>query len=244
MYNKISLVIPVYNEEKTLVQLLEKVEAVDFGNIEKEIILVNDGSKDKTSEILKKYENKPGYKVIHNPQNMGKSQSVRNGIINSTGDLVVIQDADLEYDPENLKAFVELFQQDKVDLIYGNRFGKKNKVVYWQNWFGNKFLSLFSTLFTYPKASIWTSDMEVCYKMANGEVFREIGKSIESKSTFGLEPELTAKFARARLNGKKLRFKQIPIDYYPRDAASGKKMNAFRDGFKAIWEIVKFNMFK
>lgn len=241
-YKKLSFIIPIYNEEKTLEQLLAKVESVDLGNIQKEIVLVNDGSKDASAQILEKFASNPVYKVIHNPKNMGKSQTVRNGLLESTGDLVVIQDADLEYEPENLKEFVELFQQDKADVIYGNRFGKKNKIIYVQNWLGNTVLSLLSSLFTGFRSGMWTRDMEVCYKMAKAEVFRDIAKTIVSTSTFGLEPELTAKFSKYKINNKHLRFKQVAIDYYPRSIEEGKKMHAIKDGLKAVREILKFNL--
>ena len=241
-YKTLSLVIPVYNEEKTLTKLLAKVDAVKL-SVEKEIVLVDDGSQDGTSKILAKYRNKPGFVVASNPHNMGKTQTVKHGITRSTGDLVVIQDADLEYDPQDLVKFIELFQADEVDLVYGNRFGKNNKVIYWQNWIGNTLLSYFSSLFTGLRSGMWTRDMEVCYKMAPGDIFRAIGKDIVSKSGFGLEPELTARFARYRLGGRRLRFKQVPINYYPRTMAEGKHMNAFRDGSMALFEILRFNLF-
>ncbi len=238
---KISFVIPVYNEERTLEQLVTKLEQLNI-EIEKEIVLVDDGSTDTTPQILANYKKRAGFVVLKNPKNMGKSQTVRNGILATTGDIVVIQDADLEYNPENLVSFVNLFLQDKVDLVYGNRFGKSNKVIYWQNWIGNRFLSLLSSVFTGLRSGMWTKDMEVCYKMARGDIFREIGETVVSKSTFGLEPELTAKFSKYRLNGKPLRFEQISIDYYPRTLAEGKKMHAVKDGLKAIVEIFKFNL--
>jgi glycosyltransferase involved in cell wall biosynthesis len=243
VYKKLSFIIPVYNEEKTLVTLLDKVEQANLG-IEKEVVLVDDGSTDGTLQILERYINKPGYKVLYNEHNMGKSQTVKVGILASTGDLVVIQDADLEYDPAELDKFVQIFSKDEADVVYGNRFAKQNKVIYWQNWVGNTFLSYVSGLFTGLRSGMWTRDMEVCYKMARGDVFRSIGQTIVSRSTFGLEPELSAKFSKFRLAGRKLRFRQLPISYYPRTIAEGKHMHAFKDGFKALWEIFRFNFFK
>jgi glycosyltransferase involved in cell wall biosynthesis len=241
-FNKLSLVIPVYNEERTILQLLAKLAAVPFG-IETEVILVDDGSKDKSREILQReFGGNPGYKIMFNEKNMGKSQTVRKGLLASTGDLVVIQDADLEYDPAELKEFVDLFQNSNVDVVYGNRFGKDNKVVYWQNWIGNRSLSAFSSIFTGLRSGMWTSDMEVCYKMVRGDVFRAIAQTIVSKSTFGLEPEVTAKLSRYKVDGKHLRFAQLAISYYPRTLAEGKKMHAVRDGIKALGEILKFNL--
>lgn len=243
-YNLLSFVIPVYNEEKTLSQILNKVEAVDLG-IEKEIILVNDCSTDRTPEILAELEEAGGYQIFHNEENLGKSQTVRNGIMQSTGDLVVIQDADLEYDPQDLKQFVAEFEEGDWDVIYGNRFGLNNKVVYWQNWIGNRGLSLISSLFTGLRAGMWTQDMEVCYKMAKGEIFREVGQTIESTTNFGLEPEMTAKFSKYKKeNGEHINWLQLPIHYFPRTKAEGKHMNAFKDGFKALQEIIRFNLFR
>ena len=242
-YRKLSFIIPVYNEERTLEQLLAKVAAAEL-DIEKEIVLVDDGSRDRSPEILQKLSKQPGYKVLFNENNSGKSQTVKRGILASTGDLVVIQDADLEYDPEDLDEFVQTFQLTDVDVIYGNRFGKANKVVYWHNWIGNTGLSYFSAFITGLRAGMWTRDMEVCYKMARGEVYRDIAKKLTSRSTFGLEPELTALFSKYKIDGRHLQFRQIPICYYPRTLAEGKHMSAINDGIKAGWEIIKFNFLK
>lgn len=245
-YKKISFIIPAYNEEKTIGELLDKVKEVDTLGLDKEIIVVNDGSKDRTIEIVQAQSTKhkaSNIILLNNEVNLGKSQTVRKGILASTGDLVVIQDADLEYNPHNLTEFIRLFQSEDYEVIYGNRFGKHNKVIYWQNWFGNRFLSLFSSIITYIKGGIWTNDMEVCYKMIKGDIFRDIAKSITAKSVFGFEPEVTAKLAKYRLEGKRLKFREVPIDYNPRSFAEGKKMHAIKDGLKAILEIIKYNFF-
>lgn len=238
---KLSFVIPIYNEEKTLKTILKKVEKVELEGVEKEFVLVNDFSTDGTQKILSFVENRNNYIVLHNEENLGKSQSVKKGIIHTTGDLVVIQDADLEYDPEDLKPFIRLFKDDKVDLVYGNRFGKKNKVIYWQNWIGNTTLSLISSIITYIRSQIWTRDMEVCYKMSKGEIFREIAPKIKATTGFGLEPELTARFSKYKIDGKHLRYQQIPINYKPRSVEEGKHLNAYKDGLKALFEIFRYN---
>lgn len=242
---KLSIVIPIYNEEKTLETLVNKVLDVKFPqNITTEIILINDGSKDKSAEIMKKLTDAHPHiiKSFHNEKNSGKTQTVKNGLSFTTGDCVVIQDADLEYDPQELIDLINLMLEKNLDVVYGDRFGKKNKVVYWQNYIGNRALSLFSNLFTYPRIKTFIPDMEVCYKMMNGEVARELGKTIKSTSKFGLEPEITAKLSKYKLNGKHLKFGIVPISYYPRTIAEGKKMSAFSDGAKALKEILEYNL--
>lgn len=244
MAKTLSLVIPVYNEEKTLEILVQKVLAVTFPqNVSKEIILVNDGSKDKSGEIMDQLAKKyPEIKSYHNQNNAGKTQTVKNGISYTTGNYVVIQDADLEYEPKELIDLLNLMFEKDLDVVYGNRFGKKNKVVYWQNYIGNKALSFFSNIFTYPRIKVYIPDMEVCYKMIQGNVARELGATISSTSKFGLEPEITAKLSKYKLNGKHLKFGIVPISYYPRTIAEGKKMSAFSDGLKALKEIIQYNL--
>ncbi len=245
MSNKIlTFVMPVYNEEKTLNQIVDIVLKVKLpDNFEKEVVIVNDGSKDKSWEIMqdlaKKHEE---IKVFTNERNLGKTPTVKKGIVESTGDLVVIQDADLEYDPNEVVDLLKLMDEKNLDVVYGNRFGKKNKVIYWQNYFGNKMLTLFSNLFTYPRIRVWIPDMEVCYKLTRGEIFREVGSKIHATSNFGFEPEITAKLSKYKLNGKHLKFGVVPITYKPRSMAEGKKMKAFKDGFKALVEIIKYNL--
>lgn len=241
---KLSIVVPIYNEEKTLEELVLKVLKVEFpSEIETEIILVNDGSKDSSWEIIQRLENEhKEIRGIQNEHNMGKSQTVKHGILESTGDFVVIQDADLEYEPNELVDQVKIMLEGNVDVVYGNRFGKKNKVIYMQNYIGNKTLSLISNIFTFPRIGIYIPDMEVCYKMVIGSIIREVAQAIESKSNFGFEPEITAKLSRYKKDGKHLKFAIVPISYYPRSIAEGKKMKAVEDGLKALKEIIKFNL--
>lgn len=241
----LSIVIPIYNEEKTLEILVKKVLSIEFpNNIKKEIILVNDGSKDSSWKIIEglaKEHNE--ITKLNNEKNSGKTQTVRNGILASTGDYVIIQDADLEYEPNEIVDLVNLAVDKNLDVVYGNRFGKKNKVIYMQNYIGNKLLSFISNLFTYFRIKVYIPDMEVCYKLIRGDIAREIGKTIESISNFGFEPEVTAKLTRFKLEGRHLKFGIVPISYYPRSIQEGKKMKAVEDGLKALWEIVKFNLF-
>lgn len=242
--NKLSIVVPAWNEEKTLAQLVKKVMSIKYPHInEIEVIIVNDGSQDNTWAIMQDLEkNFPEVHAFSNEQNSGKSQTVRNGILKTTGDVVVIQDADFEYEPNEICDLLNLMAEQDLDVVYGNRFGRKNKVIYWQNYIGNKFLSLVSNIFTYPRVKVWIPDMEVCYKLIKGDVARDVGGNITSTSRFGLEPEITAKLAKYKMNGKHLKFGIIPISYFPRSIAEGKKMSAFEDGYKALKEILKFNL--
>jgi glycosyltransferase involved in cell wall biosynthesis len=243
--SKLSFIIPAYFEEKTLAQLVNKVVQIQLPTgFEKEILIINDGSTDRTWEIIQDLEkNSSEVKGMNNEKNMGKTQTVRKGILASTGDYVVIQDADLEYEPNEIVDLLNLALEKNLDVVYGNRFGKKNKVIYWQNYIGNRSLSIFSNIFTFPRIRVLIPDMEVCYKLVRGDIFRDIAKGIESKSVFGFEPEVTAKLSKYKKNGKHLKFGVSPISYYPRSIAEGKKMNAIKDGLKALKEIVKFNLF-
>ncbi|MFS8130972.1 MAG: glycosyltransferase family 2 protein [Candidatus Dojkabacteria bacterium] len=244
MESKLSIVIPVYNEEKTLEELVNKVLQVQLPyNFKKEIIIVNDGSKDNSWQIMLKLSaNHKEIKSIQNATNLGKTPTVKNGLLKTTGDVVVIQDADLEYEPNEIVDLLKLFVDKELDVVYGNRFGKKNKVIYWQNYFGNKVLTVLSNLFTYPRFKRWIPDMEVCYKLVRGDVIREVAKDIQTTSNFGFEPEVTAKLSKYKIDSKRLKLGIVPISYNPRSIAEGKKMNAIRDGFKAMIEIIKYNI--
>lgn len=246
----LSIIIPAFNEEKTISEVLEKISMLkitDHNNleIEKEIIVVNDCSGDKTEEIVtalsKKY---PIIKLLTNQENMGKSQSVKRGILDSTGDWVVIQDADLEYDPEDFVFILQQVLKNNCDVGYGNRFGIDNGIGYIANFWGNIFVSACSSIFTSARLHVYIPDMEVCYKLIRGAVAREIGKDLVSRSNFGFEPEITARLSRyKKADNVHLKFIVLPIKYYPRTFAEGKKMHAVKDGIKAIIEIIKFNLF-
>ncbi|MEI6887196.1 MAG: glycosyltransferase family 2 protein [bacterium] len=233
---------PSYNEEKTLPEIIKKILEIKWP-VEVELVIVNDGSKDNSWELLQKYSSDSRIKLINNEKNLGKSRTVKRGILASTGDLVVIQDADLEYNPENLLMFLDAFEKTNVDIVYGNRFDKKNKVIYISNWIGNQLLSALSSMFTGPRNGMWTKDMEVCYKMVRGDIFREISRDLTATTSFGIEPEITAKLSKYKKEGNvHLKFKQIPIDYYPRTIEEGKKMRGLSDGYKAFLEILKYNI--
>ncbi|PKN02998.1 hypothetical protein CVU76_03155 [Candidatus Dojkabacteria bacterium HGW-Dojkabacteria-1] len=243
----LSIVIPFYNEENLITELLKKVSAIQLpSGISKEIILVDDASKDNSRNLVEKFvekdENNNKYILLKNTRNKGKSQTVKKGVLASTGELVVVQDADLEYEPEDLVTFVnEFITNHNIDFIYGNRFNQRNKFTGSIHSLGNRFVTMASNIFTKPRGFA-PKDMETCYKMVRGDIMRSIFKGLESESNFGLEPEITAKLARYRKpNGKKLNYKQIDISYVPRTISQGKKMRWFKHGVEALLEIFYFN---
>lgn len=244
---KLSIIIPAYNEEKTLELIFNKVFTAFSTLIDQnqlEVVMVNDCSKDSTKQIIEKLKLKYNFIVhIDNEKNLGKSQSVRSGILRSKGEYIVIQDADLEYEPSDIYEMLRVAYDQNMDVVYGNRFGKKNKVIYWHNYIGNLALSAFSNLFTFPRIKVWITDMEVCYKLIKGDIARDVAKSIISKSNFGFEPEVTAKLSKYKLDNRNLHFYVVPIYYYPRTVAEGKKIHFLKDGIKALVEIIRFNLF-
>lgn len=225
---KLSIVIPIFNEISTLEEILEAVNKSPVKD--KELILVDDYSTDGTRDLLKDKIEKNVAKVIYHEFNQGKGAALRSGIKEATGAVVVIQDADLEYDPNEYPQLLKLIEDDKADVVYGSRFmgGGPHRVVYFWHMIGNKFLTLLSNMFT----NINLTDMETCYKMFR----REIIQSIDiQENRFGFEPEITAKVAR-----KDCRIYEIGISYYGRTYKEGKKIG-WRDGFRAIFCIIKYN---
>lgn len=237
---KLSIVIPAYNEGKTIAKLLELVYDLKLPySYEKEIIIVNDFSSDSTGLVVRgKISKWRNAKLIDNDKNLGKTQSVKKGLTETTGDFVVIQDADLEYDPKDLIKMLRLAIEDNLDVVYGNRFSGQNKMLYRSFYLGNKLVTFVSNLFTFLRIRRVIPDMEVCYKLVRGDIIRKIAPRIVSKSGFGLEPEITARLART----KGLRWGIVPISYNPRTIEEGKKIN-YIDGIKAIVEIIRFNLF-
>jgi glycosyltransferase involved in cell wall biosynthesis len=227
---KLSIVIPVYNEVETLRELLQLVVDVDLG-VEKELILVDDCSSDGTIDLVKQLEQEhPEWTVAYHEVNQGKGAALRTGFAKSTGDVVTIQDADLEYDPKDLARLLGPIQQGRADVVYGSRFlgGGPHRVVYFWHYVGNRFLTLLSNMMT----DINLTDMEVCYKMFR----REVLEGLEIKENrFGFEVEITAKVSR----GKRWRMYEVPIAYYGRSYDEGKKIT-WRDGVHAVWCILKY----
>jgi len=232
---KLSVVIPCYNESKTIEELIGKVISADSCDLEKEIIIVDDGSKDGTRGILNKYKLKKNFKIIFHKKNTGKGGALKTGFKVSTGDIVLIQDADLEYDPSEYPLLLQPILDNKADVVYGSRFlgGRPHRVVYYWHSVMNNLLTTFSNMLT----NINLTDMETCYKVFKGDVIRKVASNLKSQR-FGFEPEITARLSRL----KDIRFYEVGISYYGRTYDEGKHIN-WKDGIKAVWEIIKYNVF-
>ena len=225
---KLSVVIPVYNEKKTLNELILRVEAV---SIDKEIIIVDDASTDGTRNLLKKYEEREGFEVIYQSKNKGKGAALRAGFEIVKGEVIIIQDADLEYNPKDFHVLLEPIFDKRADVVYGSRFlGGPHRVLFFWHYLANKFLTTLSNMFT----NINLTDMETGYKAFR----REVIESISLKSNrFGFEPEFTMKVAQ-----RKFVIYEVPISYAGRDYSEGKKIN-WKDGVAALWFIFRFRFF-
>ncbi len=225
---KLSIVIPIYNEEKTLTTIIDKVLATPY---DKEIILIDDFSTDGTRDILKEYEGRKEFQVLYHERNRGKGAALRTGFEGATGDVVVIQDADLEYNPEDYGVLLEPILDDRADVVYGSRFlGGPHRVLFFWHYQGNKFLTTVSNMFT----NLNLTDMETGYKVFT----LEVAKTIKLKcNRFGFEPEFTNKVAK-----NNFRIYEVPISYNGRDYTEGKKIT-WKDGFAALWFIFKFRFF-
>jgi len=223
---KLSVIMPVYNEKNTIKEIIRRVRRVDLGDIDKEIIIVDDGSTDGTRDILK-IEADSSIKVCMQERNQGKGAAVRRGLEEATGDLVIIQDADLEYDPGEYVKLIAPILSGKAKVVYGSRFtGERRNMMFW-HFVGNRFLSLVTNVLY----NTTLSDMETCYKLFTKEALE--GINIKSNK-FDMEPEITAKILK-----RKVRIYEVPISYVGREADEGKKIT-WRDGFGALWTLVKY----
>lgn len=224
---KVSIIIPVFNEEKTLEKIVAAVEAAPVGGLQKEIILVNDCSRDDSAKILKKLAKK--HVVKSHKVNQGKGAALRTGFAAATGDIIIVQDADLEYDPAEYERLLAPILQGHADVVYGSRFmgGAAHRVVYFWHYVGNRFLTLLSNMIS----NVNLSDMETCYKVFKTEVI----KNINLKSNrFGFEPEFTIKAARMGYV-----IYEVGITYYGRSYSEGKKIT-WKDGVATLWHLARF----
>lgn len=234
---KLSIIIPVYNEEKTILNIVNAVKSasVHYKNevIEKEIIVVDDCSKDRTPDILRKEITPLVSKVLYHEINKGKGAAIRTGIEHITGDVMIVQDADLEYDPNEYVRLLMPILDGKADVVYGSRFSGNDahRVLYFWHYKGNQFLTTLSNMFS----NLNLTDMETCYKMFKREIIHSIRLE---QNRFGFEPEVTAKIAKI----PNIRIYEVGISYHGRTYQEGKKIN-WKDGFSAIWCIIRYNLF-
>ncbi|MBC7607565.1 MAG: glycosyltransferase family 2 protein [Burkholderiales bacterium] len=235
---KLSIVIPVYNESKTVSLILDKIKSVLLPQqIAKEIIIIDDCSSDNTNQVIRQYISlNPdlGIILLSNDKNTGKGSALHLGIQNATGEFTIIQDADLEYDPSEYKILLQPVLDGFADVVYGSRFigGNAHRVLFFWHTIGNRFLTFLSNMFT----NLNLTDMETCYKLFNTELLQSLNLQ---EQRFGFEPEVTAKISRI----KKIRIYEVGISYYGRTYEEGKKIN-WKDGFHAIFCILKYGVFR
>jgi glycosyltransferase involved in cell wall biosynthesis len=228
---KLSIVMPVYNERATILEIIRKVMAAHTACSSRELIIVDDASTDGTKELLKTFLGRADVRVVFHDRNCGKGAAIRTGLEHAGGDLILIQDADLEYDPKDYERLLDPILQDKADVVYGNRFhGEAHRVLYFWHAMGNRILTFISNMIT----NVNLNDMEVGYKAFRSDVLRKIRLRSDR---FGFEPEVTVKMAKLGC-----RMYEVPISYYGRTYEEGKKIT-WRDGVEAIWCLLRYKFF-
>lgn len=239
-HKTISIIIPVYNEERFIKKTIEFVMAADTLGLNKEIIIVDDGSVDRTlanlkSQIRNLKSKDQILKVIRNKKNLGKGAALKKGFLESTGDIVLVQDADMEYSPSDYPVLLEPFIRQDVDVVYGSRFigNRPHRILYFWHYAANLLLTTWSNIFT----NLNLTDMETGFKVFRGDVIRDIATKLRAKR-FGFEPEVTARISKL----KNLRLYEVGISYNGRTYSDGKKIN-WRDGIKTFFEVIRYNLF-
>jgi len=236
MNKRLSVIIPAYNESSTILDILHKVAELDINGIEKEIIVINDCSTDDTKALVEKFisgQSDKHVKLLNQEKNQGKGAAIHRGIKEANGDYLVIQDADLEYDPDEYRDLLKPVLDGQADVVYGSRFmgGEPHRILFFWHSIGNKLLTSMSNLFT----NLNLTDMETCYKLFRTDIIQRI---YLKEKRFGFEPEVTAKISRV----PGIRIYEVGISYYGRTYDEGKKIN-WKDGFHAIFCILRYNIF-
>lgn len=234
-FKSVSIIVPAFNEKLFINKILTSIASANTLGLKKEIIVVNDASTDGTEKILSQLKDSINVKLINNKSNMGKGYCIKEGILESSGDVVIIQDADLEYSPQDYPNLLQPITQDYADAVYGSRFMNSNphRVLYYYHYLANKFITSLSNIFT----NLNLSDIETGYKVFRGDLIRSLAPKLLSRR-FGFEPEITARLAKL----KELRIYEVGISYYGRTYKEGKKIG-WIDGIASIFQILRYNLF-
>lgn len=234
-FKSVSIIVPAFNEKLFINKILTSIASANTLGLKKEIIIINDASTDGTEKILSQLKDSINVKLINNKSNMGKGYCIKKGILESSGDVVIIQDADLEYSPQDYPSLLRPITQDYADAVYGSRFMNSNphRVLYYYHYLANKFITSLSNIFT----NLNLSDIETGYKVFRGDLIRTLAPKLLSRR-FGFEPEITARLAKL----KELRIYEVGISYYGRTYKEGKKIG-WIDGIASIFQILRYNLF-